>query len=62
MSFCRGSVFFAGVTGTVYSVIELAPPITGAADQVTNSVDLVAREPEPDTDRVEAASRPDPYI
>lgn len=63
MCFCRASVFFAGVTGTVYSVIELAPPITGGAtDQVTNSVDLVARELELDTDRVEAASRLDPYL
>lgn len=62
MCFCRASVFFAGVTGTVNSVIEVAPPITGVADQVKNSVDLVTREPEPDTDRVEAASRPDPYL
>lgn len=34
----------------------------GATDQVTNSVDLVARELELDTDRVEAASRLDPYL
>ena len=28
---------------------------------MTNSIGLVAYEPEPDTDRVEAVSRPDPY-